>query len=271
MKFKSVFAVFNIVVLLSFAFIFIMPFFALGGQYAGEFWAANWPLSLILLAAIGALDVFFALNWKLFSLLEREDWPALANHLEQLVVRKGRYRSSYVRLLTNAYLVLSDTASAIALERTLAEKKPSLVHSNALLFGVARILSGDHHGAAEFLAAESAAKTEDPEWVRWYYSFALLLDKRFGEGADVLVSLAAGAKDPLVLGLASFFLSTTAAAALPSRKAELEAAASSAAGRTKAALPDQKSWDKALSKAGSEIYIVVLSKSLKEAAAALYE
>jgi hypothetical protein len=217
------------------------------------------------------IDFFFAFNWKLFTLLEREDWPALAHYLEERVVSRGRWSPRLVRLLANTHLVLSDADAVVALEVAAAKAKPSLLDKNALVFGVARVLKNDPSSAAAFFAARRGSKkTENPDWVEWYYAFCLLLDKKFEDAANVLLPLAASAKDALVIALASSFLRNAVARALPARAAECEEAARSAAARVKSKFATRSAWDKELESSRSDIHVVVLSKSIEEAADQLY-
>jgi hypothetical protein len=271
LKFKSVFVLFNVAVGLSFVFVFAMPFVALGGGYAATFWRTNWPLASALVVVLGAIDVFFAFNWKLFTLLEREDWPALAAYLEERVVRKGRWNSRLVRLLANTHLVLSDADAVVALEAEAAKAKPSLLDKNALVFGVARVLKNDPPSAAAFFASRRGPKkSENPEWVEWYYAFCLLLDRKFEEAADVLLPLSGSAKDAVVAALCASFLRNAVARALPSRAAECEAAAAAAAERVKRKFATRAAWNKELENARADIHVVVLGKSIEEAADLLY-
>ncbi len=271
MKFKSIFLLFNVVILLSFLFVFAMPFFALGGEFAFSFWASNWPLAAVLLAILAAVDGFFFINLRLFSLLEREDWPALVAYLEERVIGRGRYSSRLVRLLSNTYLVLSDSASVVALEAKVAAAAPALLDKNALVFGTARVLSGDHAGAAAFFAdRDGSPKSESPEWVRWYRAFSLLLTRDFSAAAELLVSLVREAKDPLVIGLASYFLEDAVRKALSDREEELRGIAAEGTARVRAGLPSLEKWNRELEKARTEIHVVVLAKSLEDAGRHIY-
>lgn len=248
-----------------------MPFFALGGEFAFSFWASNWPLAVILLAILAGVDGFFLANLRLFSLLEREDWPALVSYLEERVIVRGRYSSRLVRLLANTYLVLSDSASVVTLEAKVAAAAPALLEKNALVFGTARVLSGDHAGAAAFFAdREGASKSEIPEWVRWYRAFSLLLTRDFSVAADLLVSLVREAKDPLVIGLAAHFLEDALRKALPDREEELRGIAAEGVARVRKGLPVLDKWKRELEKARTEIHVVVLSKSLEDAGRYIY-
>jgi hypothetical protein len=156
LKFKLVFAVFNIVILVFLFLVCFMPFFAFGSGTVSYFQRSVWPLALLLVAILAALDVYYALNYRLFSLLEREDWPALSAYLEEQVLRKGRYSKRLVNLLATTYLVMSDIPAVAGLENRLAVAKPALVERNALVFGAARILGKDYAGAVRFFSPRSA-------------------------------------------------------------------------------------------------------------------
>jgi len=256
---------------ISLLFVFAMPFFALGSQYAGSFWVSNWPLALVLFGVLLALDLFFALNWTLFALLEREDWPALSVYLEKRVVDKKRWSPRLTRLLANTYLVLADAAAVVSLEKKVAEEKPALLDRNALVFGVARVLMGDAEASVSFFSDRVGKKNlENPDWVEWYLAFSLLLAKDFSRAADTLLPLAAKSRDALVTGLAWHFLGGTLIHALPDRTAEINGATETARKRVLGKLPTKESWNKEFTRANAEIHVVVLSKSLDEASSRLY-
>lgn len=271
MKFKSVFILFNAAVGISFLFVFAMPFIALGGSYAAAFWTSNWPLALALVVVLGLIDAFFLYNWRLFSLLEQEDWPALAHYLEARVVGKGRYDGRLVRLLANTYLVLSDAASVVGLEQKVAAAKPRLLGPNSLIFGVARVLLNRGDDTVDYFAERrKKASKGDAEWLEWYYAFSLLLGKRFAEATDVLLPLSATAKDAIVASLSAYFLEDTLARALPDRAEECRTAAEAASSRVREKLPNKTAWDKELSRARGNIHVVVLTKSIEEAGTRLF-
>lgn len=274
MKSSTIFILFNVVVGASFLFLFGLPFLVLGGASALEFWAGNWPPAVALAAVLAGIDGYFLANRRLFSLLEQENWPALTHYLEDRIVTRGRWSAALVRLLANTYLVLADAAAVGRLEAKLAAAKPRWLEREALVFGVARVLSGE--GAAEFFAARlaarggKAAKGAGAEWLDWYYAFALLLRRDFAAAADVLAPLSARAKDALVVGLSAFFLEDSLAKALPARAADLAAAAASARARLTAKLPSRAAWEKEVERGRASIHVVVLNKSLAEAGERFY-
>jgi hypothetical protein len=115
MKLKAIFLLFNSVLVVSFLLIFLMPLFLLGTDSFSLFWGRNWIIAVVFVATLGAVNAYFGLNWRLFVNLEKEDWPALVVQLEQKVLRRGLTRPMYIRLLLNAYLILSNTEGILAL------------------------------------------------------------------------------------------------------------------------------------------------------------
>ncbi|MFQ3547344.1 MAG: hypothetical protein SNJ56_03325, partial [Termitinemataceae bacterium] len=191
MKFKSIFIIFNIVIFISFAFVFAMPLFVLGIDFAATFWKSSWPLAALLLLILAAFDAFFLINNRLFTLLEREDWPALVQYLEERVIKGGRYSPRLVKLLIHSYLVLSDPASIITLKDRIAKKKPTLISANVLLFGIAYILKGNHDEALQFFKEQETSGTlRKNEWAQWYLCFVMMLQKQYAEATDRLIHLA---------------------------------------------------------------------------------
>jgi hypothetical protein len=243
----------------------MVPYFILGRELSLPIWRSSWPAALIFFGILLGFDVFYALNGRLFLLLEREDWPALAQYLEDRVLRKGRYSPRLVRILADTYLVLSDSAAVISLENKLAIVKPALVEANALIFAAARILGGDYAGAVRFLEERlKAGGARNALWLRWYYGFALLLDRRFSPAADEFAALALDAPEAVVTGLAAYFLTGTLGRALPERRLELTAAAMDGRSRLKKAFPRKERWDKEVARIGGDVYTVILSKYITE-------
>jgi hypothetical protein len=242
-----------------------------GGDFALSFWRSGWPLILLLFLLLGGVNAFYFDNRRLFLLLEREDWPALVQYLEYRILKRGRYSSRLVRLLANTYLLLSDSAAVISLENKVSIVKPALTEENALVFGAARILGKDYGGAADFFAARSrGAKRPDRDWLRWYHGFALLLDQRFPDAADLFCGLARDASDGVVTGLAAFFLEDTLRRVLPDRGIAIAGAAEEGRKRTLAALGTPAAWTRELAKIQTEVYVAIVYKYIKEAAAWLY-
>jgi hypothetical protein len=237
----------------------------LGADLAPVFWRSGWPLIVMLVLALVFLNVFFLSRRRLYRLLEREDWPALADYLESVVIRRGRYASRLVRLLANTYLVMSDSAAVTNLETRVAAARPALLEANALVFGAARILGGDPAGAAQFFAARlEKARGGDREWIRWYGGFSRLLDRRFEEAAEEFKALAVSSSDALITGLSSYFLGSTLRKNTDNGE-ECRRIAGEGADRVRKIIRNPGEWAKEVSKIETGVHAALLRRYIDEA------
>jgi hypothetical protein len=270
LKFKHLVIIFNIVIIFFLSAIALLPVLFMGPDFALVFWQSGWPLALILFLALVVLNVFFLQNYRLFMLLEREDWPALVDHLEQTVLGKGRYSYRKVRLLVNSYLVMSDSAAVLRLESKVAIAKPALLESNALAFGAARILGGDLKGAAEFfqtrLEKEKASNRRfaDTQWIRWFYGFSLVLASVFDKAEGEFKALASASNDAIVAGLSAYFLANTLLKH-SLNPAECRSLADSGHERVKKTLKNIEGWKKESAKVETEVHAAIIKKYIDEA------
>jgi hypothetical protein len=236
------------------------------------------------------------MHFRLYRLLEREDWHALARYLEHQVLERGRFSSLLVGLYANTALALSDFDALRTLEDRTARAKPALLEEYALLFGAARLLNRDYAGAERFFTARTASppaeaaagppaagQTKPPRrffargaagdkevWLRWYRGFALFLGCQYEKAADVFVSLARFSPEPVTTGLSAWLLTRSLVSALPEREAELTGAAETGRERTRALFAGGEAWEKAVQRRGADMYVVILSKYLREAAGWLF-
>ncbi|MDR0876510.1 MAG: hypothetical protein LBN21_00540 [Treponema sp.] len=250
-----------------------MPVFFLGAGFAANFWRTLWPLALILVLILIGMNVYFGINRRLFLLLEREDWPALVDHLEHRVLQKSRYSPGLVRLLANSYLVMSDSAGVTALENKAAIAKPALLEKNALVFGAARILGGDPEGAANFFAVrleKARLRARDKQWVHWYYGFSLLLARQFTQAAGEFKVLAASSNDALITGLSVFFLSDTLLK-YAEDPAEYRAIIAEGRERVIKALKTPAEWDREAARIETEVHAAILQKYINQAGTWLFD
>lgn len=270
MKFKSVFIIFDAIILFFLLLLVFMPVFTLGPSMATDFLASIWPLFLVFLAALIFLNVFYAVKYPLFRLLEMEDWPALIRYLERKVVQEGRYSASLVRLLANTYLVMSDSAGLTSFEAKVAIARPALLEANALIFGAARILEGDYSGAELFFKNRLNRGTKrNRDWLQWYYGFSLLLERKFEEAAGQFRALAAFSADAMVTGLASWFLSGLLAKNVDQGEIALKSAGE---GRERLLkdLKTRKDWEKEGARLEAEVHAAILKKYIDMAADWIY-
>jgi hypothetical protein len=271
LKFKSIFLIFSTILLLFLAIITALPFIFLDPSSLISFWRINWPFVLALVLFFLGFNVFYIVNWRLFMLLEKENWPALARYLEDRVIKKNNYTPRLVRLLANTYLVLSDSLAVMSLENKVAMAKPSLLDKNALIFGTARILGKDISGAVRFFEIRrGTVQSGLKDWVSWYYGFALLLDRRFDDAGREFSFLAQLSRDAVITGLSSFFISENIAYILAEKKEDLLNISSAGRERVRKVLPSRTNWDNELARLPKEIHAAVISRHLMDAGLWLY-
>jgi len=271
LKFKSIFILLNVTLLLFMAILILLPLFILGSAFSVTFWRTNWPLILVLAVLFLGFNLFYLANRRLFALLEKEDWPALVRYLEDKVIQKGKYSSRLVRLLANCYLVLSDSAAVMSLENKVAIARPALLETNALVFGTARILGKDIFGAIRFFDVhKDKVKAGIKDWVHWYHGFALLLDRQYEASGEEFALLARTSADAVITGLSSYFLSETIARFLGVKAEEYRALSSAGRERVLKSLPEQKNWSREISRLSTEIHAAALSKYTEETGRWLY-
>jgi hypothetical protein len=276
LKFKSLFIIFNIAIVFFLLVVGLLPLLILGSGFARGFWVSGWPLLLILACALAGLNIFYFSRRRLYYLLEREDWPALQDYLEQQVLSRGKYSPQLVQLLANTYLVMSDSASVIALENKTAIAKPALIEANALVFGSARILGGDTAGAVEFFSlrlargkAKSPRAAKDLPWVRWYYGFSLLLNRQFGKAEAEFKVLAAESPDAVITGLSAFFLDDTLLKYTENR-GECRERAREGRERVQKSLKTIEDWNQEAGKIETEVHAAILKKYIGQAGTWLF-
>ncbi|MDR1073807.1 MAG: hypothetical protein LBL45_09065 [Treponema sp.] len=270
MKIKTMFIIFNSIivcfmVIIGASFGLENSMQALGVQLWGAF-------ALCVVVFI-AFDAYYLVNAKLLSFLEKEDWPALVQLLETQTLTKGRYSSRSVRLLAQAYLILSDTASLVNLENKTALAKPQLVETYALIFGTARLLEKNMTSAANFFSARIHSRKPnkaDLLWLRFYYGFSMLLDWRFAEAAEEFIILTKISNNAVITGLTAWFLFDYLVKTLPDRNADITAAIESARKQVKEAVYDLQQWNAKASKLQRKPHVAIIIQYLDKAGAWIF-
>ncbi|MBN2553018.1 MAG: hypothetical protein JXB06_09625 [Spirochaetales bacterium] len=210
MKFKTIYILFNAVILLSFGFIFLMPLLLLGGGYFELFVSKNWIAGALFLLTLIIINGYFLTNWKLFRLLESEDWRGLIRLLERRVYQKSRCSRATAKMLINACVVTSNIDKISDLETHLREKKPRLLRAFALQFGIPHLLKmRDDPKSAETYFGRAAERKDVPHrgWLRWSYASSLLLQRQFDAAKVTLLDLLESKPDPVLELLAVHGLS----------------------------------------------------------------
>jgi len=265
MKFKAIYALFNAVLLISFLAIFLMPRFVLGVDYFSLFWKRNWIVAVVFVLTLGALNVYFFLNWGLFRYLEREDWPGLISYLEDRILARGMARPMYVRMILNAYLIMSNTEGILALESYLKKKRPGLVAQFSLQFGVPYLLMKEPSVSEAFFAALLAdTKVAMPDWVKWNHAFSLVQQHKSESASEELLRLADAAKDPLVQMLSLYLLDVYA------RQDQRIEDRVKALRHVLTQRLTQAEMNRRIQKSGDNMEVVILSKIVQDARDWLY-
>ena len=265
MKFKHLITIFSVFIITIVIVTSLLPVIISGQGSAVTLRYITLPLLLFMAVLLICMGIFFFFNYRLFSLLEREDWPALAYYLEKKIYVKGRYSDRYVRLLASSYLVISDFQSVLKLEGKVLAAKPSLIGKNVLIFGTARVLSSNHKEAALFFKNNlGKCGKNDKQWVRWFYGFSQLLSGDFRQAEPEFSSLALTSDSILITGLSSYFLQNTIEKHSSDSKTCRETAENGRE-RVKNALNNLENWQKEKEKVGAEIHIAIISKYINEA------
>jgi hypothetical protein len=213
-----------------------------------------------------SLGIFFLINYRLFSLLEREDWPALSYYLEKKIFVKGRYNNRFVKLLASSYMVISDYPSVLKLENKVFLAKKSIVEKNVLIFGAARVIGGNYSEAAAFFKThldKSRLRKRDREWVRWFYGFSWLLGGVFDKAEHEFLSIAAFSGDALITGISAYFLANNLAKK-SLKQQDCLVAAENGRNRVAGALKSFENWEKEVNKAETELHIAIIRKYINE-------
>ena len=265
MKFKYLIILFINIIIFTVFITALFPQMLSGFDIPDSLRYIVWAPMILMLLLLISLVIFYLLNYRLHSLLEREDWPALAFYLEQDIYIKGRYSSRKVRLLASSYLVISDYASVIKLENKVIHVKPSVVRKNALLFGSARVLSGNHGEAAAFFKSNMHyGNAHSKCWMRWYFGFSQLLSGLFDGARIEFSSLAVSSEDALITGLSAYFLDGSLARN-SSMSGECREIAGKGRSRVVLNIKNNDNWNKEAKKRGNEIHIVIIRKYIDEA------
>jgi len=209
MKFKTIFFLFNGIILFSFLFIALMPLFVLGAEYTRIFWGENWFLALIFVIFISVLDSYFIINWRMFSLLEKEDWPGLTAYLEDEIYNKNKLNQRNIRMMVNTSLTISNLEKIIRLEKEISEKKPLFLGKFGTILGIPFLLNQNREeGKAFFRKCIEQAGDKDLPWLNWSYSFLLLSGRETDEASPLLANLTEQDGDSILKLLSMYLIST---------------------------------------------------------------
>jgi hypothetical protein len=273
LKFKYLIIAFSIIIVFILLILALLPPLIAGPESAVNLRYITLPLFILMILILACLGIYFLLNYRLLSLLEREDWPALAYYLEQKIFTKGRYNARKVRLLASSYMVISDYQSVLKLEGKASHARSSVVEKSVLIFGAARILSGKHTEAAAFFKThleKGRYNEREKEWIRWFYGFSLLLGGVFNKVEPEFSALAVSSRDALITGLSAYFLDSSIVKR-SLKPDECRLTAENGRNRVVKALKNGEGWDKEVERMSNEIHIAIIRKYVDEAGKWLFD
>ena len=273
MKFKYLIIAFSILIVLFLLITALLPLIIPDPAQTANLRYMTSPLLFFMSAILVCLGIFFLINYRLFLLLEREDWPALAYYLEQKIYVKNRYSNRYVKLLASSYMVISDYPSVIKLESKAFLAKKSVVEKNVLIFGPARVISGDYKGAAAFFKThleKGKLNKQDREWVRWFSGFSCLLISAFDKAETEFMTLAVSSSDAIIAGLSAYFLANNLSGK-SLRQQDCLAAAENGRKRIVDTLKTLENWKKEVNKAETAIHVAIVRKYINETGTWLFQ
>jgi hypothetical protein len=215
------------------------------------------------------MNAWFLYKWKLFSLMESENWKGACLYLEQRVYKKNSSSRQAVRLLINTYIVLADIEGLAKLSRHLAENKARLFAVFALELGIPHIVRNDFAAMQSYFEAVlKNPKVKRRDWLRWNLAFA-----RMADGSPVgrekaredLFLLAEKPEDPVLRLLTVYLLD---------KSVEKSDAVTKLTDRVCSSLKGKytrEEWEKTVGRSKSSLIVLVLSKLLEEAEKWLFE
>ena len=206
MKLKVLIIIFNAVLLTIFFTVLSFSFFTAGTEFIGNFFKNYWIFILFFLILFVGMNIFFITNWKLITILESEDWPALSLYLETEIFEKHHLTAKKVRLLCEISILLGDFEILRRLERVLEDNKPEYIKTFASRFAAAKLLSSDYQGLAEFMARIVVQPHEVSPWIPFYDAFAAQMLKRYREAAEKFSLMLETEHEPLVRLLGVYFM-----------------------------------------------------------------
>jgi hypothetical protein len=265
MKFKTIFIIFNLVIVFSFLIIFFMPLLLLGAEHFSEFFINNWYIGLLFIATLAIFNSYFIANWKLFQLLEKEDWLRLIEYLEDKIYKKGKTHKNYLKILINSYLVTSQSDAILKLKDHVEQIRPSRINNFSVAFGLPYLLSNRSEEAERYYGKLLAQKrVRERLWIKWNYGFSLLQVKE-GEGAKREFLALLESNNPIIVLLSLYLLSSLGIGdsgekpVLTAKKAEILNRYSKA------------QWERKVNRHKSNLQALIFSRLIAEATNWLFE
>ncbi|MBN2811952.1 MAG: hypothetical protein JXP39_08665 [Spirochaetales bacterium] len=270
MKFKLLLVIFNIVFFLSFLTIFFLPLFVMDGSYLGAFWKQNWFFFPLFFSVSAAVNALFLRNRKTLYSLEREDWPALAQHLENEVFKRNRIGFGTASLLCDSLVLLGDFNTVAKLRTLVEQQKPRIYNALRVRFVTAALLAKDREGAESLCRDSEKLPRHDREWLSLYAGLSRRLAGDYPGAAELLEPLCVSGKEVLPVFLASYVCGSLLSAKISNESARLQTSAASGRERVLQRF-SRAQWKPYFESEKTAMHVVVLGKFFSEAEAWAWE
>jgi hypothetical protein len=211
LKFKSIFILFNVILLFAFILLLFMPLIMMGPDFALTLYKQAWYFYLILLLVFLGLNGYFLANRKTYTLLEEERWQELTDHLLEEVLEKSRgirglrLNRQNLGILISGLMLTSRMDKLEELNRFLKEHQPRMHRRFLLPLGYPHLLSENPAKMEEHYGISLQSRSSG-DWPRWFYGFSLTLQGKMEPARESLQPLFSS-KD-LILRLMSLYLFT---------------------------------------------------------------
>ncbi|TVQ27147.1 MAG: hypothetical protein EA383_03215 [Spirochaetaceae bacterium] len=207
MKFKILFGIFNVIIIVAFVSILLLPVFLVGSDYALLFWQSNWILIIAFLLVLAGVNVYFLRNWKLFTYLEAENWSGLKEYLEHEITKRGRAGRQKVQLFLHAAVLTSDIGGIERLETHLTQTNPGLVARFAGDFSLPHLLSAEPERILSFAESYLPEVSGDAsEWLSFCRGFAYTLKNEPEQAKESLLGNVRTDKNDVVASMALYLV-----------------------------------------------------------------
>ncbi len=261
MKFKTIFIIFNTIIGVSFVILFILPFIFLEISQFSIIFSTNWIILCIFLLFIIIFNTYFVKNWKLFKLIEKENWENLIIYLEKKTYEKKKYSKSNIKMLINCYIVMSKIESVEKLYSFLYRNKKQIIYCFPLEFGIPFLLTNSPEESEKYFKELLEQKNvKEKNWINWNYAFSLMRqDKK--EGTINIFSELMNEKMEPILNLLTLYMYYPLVKNNPDKFKNVLTKISEFLSEY-----SPVNWEKYLEKEKKNIQAIILSKIIVEAA-----
>ena len=168
MKLKSLFIIFNIVLILIFLSLFVLPSLLLDSSFSASFWKQNIIYSSILLIILIIIDIIYFYFQKIISYIENDNCKNLTLYLKNKIYNKNKIKKLYLKLLLDCYYLTPEYKKIIKLRILVYEKNIRLYNKFLLVFSVFEIIFGNYEDAYSMLINSNVKQKEYGAFIEWF-------------------------------------------------------------------------------------------------------